>query len=181
MKKFIPTFLFFIVLLLFLGCSSPEEPVFETESTSSGTSTPVVLGDNLTKGFMLDAENAFGTTVLCNGKSAKEFIPRVGETVNCLFKDLTLATFTGVEKKDPDQGLQMDEADQFLNQATKGANAVSISSRTILGSVLMNSPSFWIRPMQIKKPTQLHRPIPPKLMKRLLKGPPPVSNRILFR
>ena len=126
MKKFIPTFLLFIVLLLFLGCSSPEEPVFETESTSSGTSTPVVLGDNLTKGFMLDAENAFGTTVLCNGKSAKEFIPRVGETVNCLFKDLTLATFTGVEKKDPDQGLQMDEADQFLNQATKAANAVSL-------------------------------------------------------
>ena len=81
MKKFIPTFLLFIVLLLFLGCSSPEEPVFETESTSTGTnnpdtSNPVVLGDNLTKGFMLDAENAFGTTVLCNGKSAKEFIPR---------------------------------------------------------------------------------------------------------
>ena len=118
MKKFIPTFLLFIVLLLFLGCSSPEEPVFETEST--------VLGDNLTKGFMLDAENAFGTTVLCNGKSAKEFIPRVGETVNCLFKDLTLATFTGVKKKDPDQGLQMDEADQFLNLATKAANAVSL-------------------------------------------------------
>ena len=126
MKKFIPTFLLFIVLLLFLGCSSPEEPVFETESTSTGTSTPVVLGDNLTKGFMLDAENAFGTTVLCNGKSAKEFIPRVGETVNCLFKDLTLATFTGVKKNDPDQGLQMDEADQFLNQATKAANAVSL-------------------------------------------------------
>ena len=102
------SFLLFFVLLLFLGCSSPEDPVFEKESTSSGSSTSVVLGDNLTKGFMLDAENAFGTTVLCNGKSAKEFIPRVGETVNCLFNDLTLATFTVVKKNDPDQGLQLD-------------------------------------------------------------------------
>ncbi|MDP7334861.1 MAG: DUF4092 domain-containing protein [SAR324 cluster bacterium] len=130
MKKTLPTFLLIFALILFFGCSSPEEPVLEKSQSStqesSDSDTSTILGDNLTKGFMLDSENAFGTTVLCNGKSAKEFIPRVGETVNCLFKDLTLATFTGVQKKTPDQGLQIREADQFLNQDTKSANAVSL-------------------------------------------------------
>ena len=130
-------FYFLLISILVFGCAKKEDPLSasneettissnEDSNEDSNEETTTSLGDNLTKGFMLDELNAFGATVLCNGKSAKEFIPRVGETVNCLFKDLTLATFTGVQKKTPDQGLQIDEADQFLNQATKSANAVSL-------------------------------------------------------
>ncbi|MDP6574888.1 MAG: SslE/AcfD family lipoprotein zinc metalloprotease [Candidatus Peribacteraceae bacterium] len=130
-------FYFILISILVFGCAKKEDPLSssneettissnEDSNEDSNEETTTSLGDNLTKGFMLDELNAFGATVRCNGKSAKEFIPRVGETVNCLFNDLTLATFTGVQKKTPDQGLQIDEADQFLNQATKSANAVSL-------------------------------------------------------
>ena len=128
MPTTLKVFYFLFISILFFGCAKKENSTSskENSTSSSNEETTTSLGDNLTKGFMLDELNAFGGTVLCNGKSAKEFIPRVGETVNCLFKDLTLATFTGVQKKTPDQGLQIREADQFLNQDTKSANAVSL-------------------------------------------------------
>ena len=130
-------FYFLFISILVFGCakkedsassSNEETPISSNEDSNedSNEETTISLGDNLTKGFMLDELNAFGVTVLCNGKSAKEFIPRVGETVNCLFKDLPLATFTNVQKKSPDQGLQIREADQFVNQETRSANAVSL-------------------------------------------------------
>ena len=128
MPTTLKVFYFLFISILFFGCAKKENSTSskENSTSSSNEETTTSLGDNLTKGFMLDELNAFGGTVLCNGKSAKEFIPRVGETVSCLFKDLTLATFTGVQKKTPDQGLQIREADQFLNQDTKSANAVSL-------------------------------------------------------
>ena len=121
-------FYFLFISILVFGCAKKENSTSskENSTSSSNEETTISLGDNLTKGFMLDELNAFGTTVLCNGKSAKEFIPRVGETVNCLFKDLPLATFTNVQKKSPDQGLQIREADQFVSQETRSANAVSL-------------------------------------------------------
>ena len=108
MPTTLKVFYFLFISILFFGCAKKENSTSskENSTSSSNEETTTSLGDNLTKGFMLDELNAFGATVLCNGKSAKEFIPRVGETVNCLFKDLTLATFTNVQKKSPDQGLQ---------------------------------------------------------------------------
>ncbi len=128
MPTTLKVFYFLFISILFFGCAKKEDSTSSKEksTSSSNEESTTSLGEDLTKGFMLDELNAFGATVLCNGKSANEFIPKVGETVNCLFKDLTLATFTNVQKKSPDQGLQIREADQFLNQDTKSANAVSL-------------------------------------------------------
>ena len=125
------TFIGIIFISELNSCSPPEEPVQVKEDLASDENNDsdentYNLGDNLSKGFMLDESNAFGSTVKCNGKSAKEFIPKVGENVSCIYKTLTLATFTNIQKKIPDKGIQISDADEFLYNRTRAANAISL-------------------------------------------------------
>jgi len=146
-KAFTSRLLIIISTLIFShginSCKAPEEPevaktIQENSDSSSnngdtsgddGTShgqANIVLGDNLSKGFMLDLTNSFGSTVMCNGKSAKEFIPRVGEKVSCLYNTLTLATYSTVQLKSPDKGLQLSDADEFIDKTNDLQNAISL-------------------------------------------------------